>query len=127
MGYSLTLISKAGTIDYQKGNTNLMRIFVSNLPNDTSEHELRKLFSRHGRVVKSWVVEDHDSGEGRRHGFVEMTMAEAKNAIRIMDRSWFKSRRINVQKSRFVPGRGRRERRDTTSERPVRINHEQAI
>ncbi len=102
-----------------------MRIFVSNLPTDTTDHELRRLFSRFGKVVKSWIVEDHETGEGRGHGFVEMTMAEAKNAIRIMDRSWFKSSRINVQKSRFTPGRGRRDRRDS-NERPAREPREQA-
>ena len=102
-----------------------MRIFVSNLSKDTTDHDLRKIFSRHGKVVKSWMVEDYETGESRGHGFVEMTMAEAKNAIRILDRSWFKNRRINVQKSRFIPGRGRRDRRDRDSR--TQENREQAI
>lgn len=82
-----------------------MRIFVSNLPAKTTETDLRRLFANHGKVVKAWLTAPAEEGG---HGFVEMSFGEAQVAIRALNRSWYKNRRLNVQKSRFIPGRQQR-------------------
>ncbi|PIQ28829.1 RNA-binding protein [bacterium (Candidatus Blackallbacteria) CG17_big_fil_post_rev_8_21_14_2_50_48_46] len=84
-----------------------MRLFVSNLPLKTRDHDLRRLFSPYGRVVKAWIVEDETTRESRGFGFVEMDLVDARDAMRELDRSWFQESRIYVQKSRFMPSRRR--------------------
>lgn len=93
-----------------------MRVYVSNLPKDATHNDLRKIFARHGKVMKAWIVEDQETGDSRGFGFVEMPFGDAQNAIHILNRSWFKNRRLNVQKGRFHAG-PRKERSVYTSSR----------
>ena len=58
------------------------RLYVGNLPFDTSEDELHQLFSAHGQIVSAKLITDMETGRSRGFGFVEMsTEDEAKAAI----------------------------------------------
>lgn len=89
-----------------------MRVFISNLPRETRGIDLKNAFSEHGRVLKAWLVEDPETGFHKGIGFVEMPFGDAMKAIKAMNRSWFKNKRINVQKSRFMPRPPRERRRE---------------
>lgn len=58
------------------------RLFVGNLPFETSELDLRDLFGPLGELVEVKVVTDRDTGRSRGFAFVEMrTAEEASKAI----------------------------------------------
>ncbi|MBK7405057.1 MAG: RNA-binding protein [Phycisphaerales bacterium] len=48
-----------------------MKLYVGNLSFDTSESQLRELFSQHGEVTSAALVMDRDTGRPRGFGFVE--------------------------------------------------------
>jgi RNA recognition motif-containing protein len=48
-----------------------MKLYVGNLSFDTSEAQLRELFSPHGEVTSAALVMDRDTGRPRGFGFVE--------------------------------------------------------
>ena len=59
-----------------------MKLYVGNLSFDTSEAQLRELFSQHGEVVSAALVMDRETGRPRGFGFVEFAdPASAKAAI----------------------------------------------
>ena len=49
-----------------------MKLFIGNLPYDTSETELSTLFSEFGQIVEKNLVLDHFTGKSRGFAFVEM-------------------------------------------------------
>ncbi|HZW09832.1 MAG TPA: RNA-binding protein [Phycisphaerales bacterium] len=55
-----------------------MKLYVGNLSFDTTESQLRDLFSQHGEVTSAALVMDRDTGRPRGFGFVEY--ADASNA-----------------------------------------------
>jgi RNA recognition motif-containing protein len=60
----------------------MKNVYVGNLPNSTTEAELRHIFEAHGAVEKVTLVTDRDTGRSRGFAFVEMTNAsEADKAI----------------------------------------------
>ena len=60
-----------------------MKILVRNLTRNTSEAELRDLFSAYGTVQSCTLVLDNDTGISKGFGFVEMPKpGEAKSAIK---------------------------------------------
>lgn len=93
-----------------------MRLFISNLHPETTGSDLRRAFNAHGHVIKSWIVLDEESGRSRGHGFVEMDFKDAMKAMKALDRSWFKNRRMHIQKSRFMPHRRRNKSEDRRTE-----------
>ena len=48
-------------------------VYVSNIPHSYAEHELKKLFSKFGRVLACIVTDDHS----KRHGIVTMESESA--------------------------------------------------
>jgi RNA recognition motif-containing protein len=55
-----------------------MKLYVGNLSFDTTESQLRDLFSQHGEVTSAALVMDRDTGRPRGFGFVEY--ADSSNA-----------------------------------------------
>ena len=49
-----------------------MKLYVGNLDFLMTDAQLQALFSEHGSVSSAAVVRNHDSGQGRGFGFVEM-------------------------------------------------------
>ena len=78
-----------------------MKIFVGNLPGETTEDDLRQAFESFGQVRSVTIVMDTGEGKSRGFGFVIMSSAnEAKNAIEKMNGKDLRGRKIYVEKSR---------------------------
>lgn len=63
-----------------------MKLYVGNLSFDTSESQLRELFSQHGEVTSAALVMDRETGRPRGFGFVEFAdAASARAAIEALN------------------------------------------
>ena len=82
------------------------RLYVGNLPFDTSEDDLHQLFSAHGQIVSAKLITDMETGRSRGFGFVEMsTEEEAKAAIEKMNKAKVGDRELTVNEARPRPER----------------------
>lgn len=82
------------------------RLYVGNLPFDTTEDELHQLFSPHGQIVSAKLITDMETGRSRGFGFVEMSSEdEAKAAIEKMNKSKVGDRELTVNEARPRPER----------------------
>lgn len=82
------------------------RLYVGNLPFDTTEDELHQLFSAHGQVVSTKLISDQETGRSRGFAFVEMSSEEeAKTAIEKMNKSKIGDRELTVNEARPRPER----------------------
>lgn len=77
-----------------------MRLYVGNLPYNTSEESVRRLFSRHGEVQDIWIA---NTRVGRPHGYGFVLMSDgehAEKAISMLDGLEFEGREIDVHQAR---------------------------
>src|SRR5258708_38769563 len=82
------------------------RLYVGNLPFDTTEDQLHELFSAHGQVVNTKLITDQETGRSRGFGFVEMsTEDESKVAIEKMNKAKVGDRELTVNEARPRPER----------------------
>ncbi len=59
-----------------------MKLYVGNLPFQTTDSDLRAMFEPHGQVTSSSIVMDRETGRSRGFGFIEMANDdEARAAI----------------------------------------------
>lgn len=58
----------------------MTKLYVGNLSFQTTESELREMFTQYGEVASASLVMDRETGRPRGFGFVEMTSAEAAQA-----------------------------------------------
>ena len=86
------------------------KIYVGNISFQTTEPELKTLFSQAGEVMSVKILKDQQSGQSRGFAFVEMsTRREAQKAISMLNRKSFMEKEILVKEARVRPGfRGRR-------------------
>ena len=85
------------------------KIYVANLPFETSEPELKALFSNAGDVMSINIVKDRQTGQPRGFAFVEMsTQWEARRAVSMLNRRNFMGKDLLVKEART--SRGFRER-----------------
>ncbi len=78
-----------------------MNIYIGNLPYNTSEDDLRDLFSAHGEVSSVNVIIDRDSGRSKGFGFVEMPdKAQAESAINAINQTDVSGRSVRVNEAR---------------------------
>ncbi len=78
-----------------------MNIYVGNLSFDTSESELREMFSQFGEVDDASLIIDRDTGRPRGFGFVQMPDDRAaRDAIAALDGTEFGGRPIRVNEAR---------------------------
>jgi RNA recognition motif-containing protein len=98
------------------------KLYVGNLPYDTTEATLQSLFEGVGGVSAVTIVRDRATGQARGFAFVEMSDTEgARRAISELDRHEFGGRSLTVNEARpmaarpagggFGGGRQRRESR----------------
>lgn len=85
----------------------MKKIFVGNLPPDSSEEEVTALFAQHGRVRSIHLATDVFSGKCRGFGFVEMEGHEARAAIAALNGTHLRTNQLKVNEERPKPG-GRR-------------------
>jgi cold-inducible RNA-binding protein len=77
------------------------RLFVGNLPYDTTEAELREHFSAVGPLTYVHLPTDRESGRPRGFAFVEFNdAAQAGEAVRRFNNQLFKGRPIAVNEAR---------------------------
>ncbi|MDE8602689.1 RNA-binding protein [Marinomonas sp. RSW2] len=77
-----------------------MKLLVRNLARNTTEEELRKLFSVHGTLQSCSLVMDKATGESKGFAFVEMPkVGEAKAAIKTLNGSDVDGSIIRVKKA----------------------------
>jgi len=74
----------------------LKRLFIGNLPTNTTEKELVDLFSEFGTVRSSQLVTDIFSGDCKGFGFIAMEGHESRAAITALDGKDFKGKALKV-------------------------------
>ena len=85
------------------------KIYVANLPFETSEAELKTLFSNAGDVMSVNIVKDRQTGQPGGIAFVEMsTQWEARRAVSMLNRRNFLGKDLLVKEAKA--SRGFRER-----------------
>ncbi|MFH0789347.1 MAG: RNA-binding protein [Pseudomonadota bacterium] len=85
------------------------KIYVANLSFQTSEPEIRALFSKAGEITSVKIVGDRQSGQGKGFAFVEMsTQWEARRAISMFNKTKFKENILLVKEAIVKRGFGGR-------------------
>ena len=95
------------------------KLYVGNLPYETTETDLEALFASAGAVESVQVMRDRETGRARGFAFVQMANdADAGNAINTLNESSYGGRSLTVNEARpqaersfGAPPGGRRERR----------------
>lgn len=83
------------------------KLYVGNLPFETTEADLHSLFAQAGTVNGVNVIRDRDTGRARGFAFVEMAnQAEAQSAIAQLNEQPFGGRNLTVNEARPQPVRG---------------------
>jgi RNA recognition motif-containing protein len=79
-------------------------IYVGNISFETTNEQLRDLFSAHGDVKSVKLINDRDTGKPRGFAFVEMDDDSAEDAITATDGVELEGRslRVNLAKPRGV-------------------------
>ena len=83
------------------------KLYVGNLPYQTTEADLQALFEASGQVASINVVRDRATGQARGFAFVEMSDSEgAEKAIKTLDRHEFGGRNLTVNEAKPMTPRG---------------------
>jgi RNA recognition motif-containing protein len=77
------------------------KMFVGNLSYNTSEDDLRQLFSQAGTISSLSLVKDRDTGRSKGFAFIEMSsQSEMEQAIKMFNGTTLDEREIKVDKAR---------------------------
>ena len=76
------------------------KLYVGNLPYDTTENDLRELFAPHGEVLSVAVVEDRETGRSRGFAFVEMETEAANAAINALSGTMLGDRSLTINEAK---------------------------
>jgi RNA recognition motif-containing protein len=77
------------------------KLYVGNLPYETTEADLQTLFESAGTVATVTVVRDRETGRARGFAFVEMSDAEgAQRAISELDKHQYGGRNLTVNEAK---------------------------
>ena len=83
------------------------KLYVGNLPFQTTESDLQTLFESVGSVASINIVRDRATGQARGFAFVEMSDAEgAQRAISELDRHEYGGRNLTENEARPMTPRG---------------------
>ena len=84
------------------------KLYVGNLSYNTTEDGLRSLFSGFGSVASAKIILDHETGNSKGFGFIEMgTDEEATAAIAGVNGRDFDGRQLRVNEAMDKPRQGR--------------------
>jgi RNA recognition motif-containing protein len=78
----------------------MKKIYVGNLSFDTTEDDLRQLFTEHGAVESIKLITDRQTGQSRGFGFVEMAPTAADTAISALNGTTLGDRSLTVNEAR---------------------------
>ena len=77
------------------------KLYVGNLPYETTESDLQTLFEASGQVATVNIVRDRATGQARGFAFVEMSDAEgAQRAINELDKHQYGGRNLTVNEAK---------------------------
>jgi RNA recognition motif-containing protein len=77
------------------------KLYVGNLPFETTEQDLQTLFGTTGSVATVHLVRDRETGRARGFAFVEMASdADALNAISTLNDTQYGGRNLSVNEAR---------------------------
>ena len=83
------------------------KLYVGNLPYETSESDLQTLFESAGQVATINIVRDRTTGQARGFAFVEMSDTEgAQRAINELDKHQYGGRSLTVNEAKPMAPRG---------------------
>jgi len=83
------------------------KLYVGNLPYETTEADLQALFEGSGQVASINVMRDRATGQARGFAFVEMSDGEsAQRAIKELDRHAYGGRNLTVNEAKPMAPRG---------------------
>jgi RNA recognition motif-containing protein len=83
------------------------KLYVGNLPYETTEADLQQLFEGAGQVSTINIVRDRATGQARGFAFVEMSDAEgAQRAISELDKHQYGGRALTVNEAKPMVARG---------------------
>ena len=86
----------------------MAKLYVGNFPFNTTDAELRRLFSEHGTVESISIVTDRDTGQPRGFAFVQMSQADASRAIQSLNGKDLGGRALRVNEAQDKPRSGAR-------------------
>jgi cold-inducible RNA-binding protein len=86
----------------------MTKLYVGNLPFDTTEDALRTLFASHGTVESVKLISERETGRPRGFGFVEMSNADASRAVQALNGHELAGRALRVNEAREVERSGTR-------------------
>lgn len=79
----------------------MTKLYVGNLPYETTESDLQALFESAGQVSTINIVRDRATGRARGFAFVEMSDSEgAQRAINELDRHAYGGRNLTVNEAK---------------------------
>ena len=81
-------------------------IYVGNLAFESTEDEIRELFSAHGTVHSVNLIMDRETGRPRGFGFVEMDDDVIDSAVEALDGKDFGGRSLRVNPAKPKGDRG---------------------
>jgi RNA recognition motif-containing protein len=82
------------------------KLYVGNIPYETTEQDLESLFAQAGAVQSVNVMRDRETGRARGFAFVEMASeADAQAAINQLNERPFGGRTLTVNEARPQPAR----------------------
>ena len=83
------------------------KLYVGNLPYETTEADLQALFETSGQVASINIVRDRATGQARGFAFVEMgDAAAAQQAINDLDKHAYGGRNLTVNEAKPMAPRG---------------------
>jgi RNA recognition motif-containing protein len=78
-----------------------LNLYVGNLPYETTEADLTKLFGEYGQVESAKIITDRDSGRSKGFGFVEMAdRSEGERAMAELNGRSMNNREIKVNEAK---------------------------
>ena len=83
------------------------KLYVGNLPFETTESDLQALFESAGQVSSINIIRDRATGQARGFAFVEMSDADgARRAISELDKHQYGGRSLAVNEAKPMAPRG---------------------
>lgn len=83
------------------------KLYVGNLPYETTESDLQTLFEAAGQVSTINIVRDRATGQARGFAFVEMSDTDgAQRAISELDKYQYGGRNLTVNEAKPMTPRG---------------------
>ena len=77
----------------------MTKLFIGNLPFSATEQSVRALFEPHGTIESLALINDRETGRPRGFGFIEMSNADASNAMQALNGKDFEGRALKVNEA----------------------------